>query len=314
MPWLPPTGLETLKTIAFNRGIWEDLKNGYVTKKPKKKNTSAQVIAETEPDDDGKVRLRINPQNAGPAPRVHYAEDGPVSESSPQLKDQILTTSALRVNILVTDPSEQFETGDPVAWANKLVLRNHLNEKAGKRSVQLFVAPRGTIRFTVDGSEPREGTVYDSAVLVGDGDVLMRVFAEADGLEAKAEFRFAAKGKKGVQVDDLLPARLVSRVGRKLDSRTVTFEGLKQAAEKSVTFEGVGITVGQGNQMIAVQVGEISVESPFLESMLTKVLEKFGAETPVTMTFRKASFLSGHDLKDFAGKMSIELQPGDVEQ
>ena len=33
--------------------LWEDLGNGYVTKKPKKKRTSVQVIAESEPDDDG---------------------------------------------------------------------------------------------------------------------------------------------------------------------------------------------------------------------------------------------------------------------
>jgi hypothetical protein len=32
------------------------------------------------------------------------------------------------------------------------------------------------------------------------------------------------------------------------------------------------------------------------------------------MTFRKAHFLSGHDLKDFAGKLGIELQQGDIEQ
>ena len=95
MPWLPPKGLDTLKSIACNRGLWEDLGNGYVTKKPKKKRTSVQVIAETEPDDEGTVRLRVNPQNAGPAPRIHYAEDGPVSESSPQLKDQVLTTTRL---------------------------------------------------------------------------------------------------------------------------------------------------------------------------------------------------------------------------
>jgi hypothetical protein len=44
------------------------------------------------------------------------------------------------------------------------------------------------------------------------------------------------------------------------------------------------------------------------------VLEKFSADTPVTMTFRKAHFASGHDLKDFAGKLGIDLQPGDVEQ
>ena len=36
----------------------------------------------------------------------------------------------------------------------KLVLRNLLSEKGGKRSVELFVAPQGNIRYTVDGANP----------------------------------------------------------------------------------------------------------------------------------------------------------------
>ena len=48
---------------------------------------------------------------------------------------------------------------------------------------------------------------------------------------------------------------------------------------------------------------------------IPKVLEKFPSpETPITMTFRKGHFRSGHDLKDFAAKLGIELQQGDVEQ
>lgn len=314
MSWLPPKGLDTLKSIACNRGLWEDLGNGYVTKKPKKKQTSVQVIAETEPDDEGKVRLRINPQNAGPAPKIYYAEDAPVSESSPQLMEQAYTTAALRVNFLVCDPSGQYETGDPVPWSNKLVLRNKRSEKDGKRNVELFVAPKGTIRYTLDGSEPREGTVYEGPIPIGDGEVLLCAFAEADGIEAKREFRFPAKGKKGVQIDEVKPGLLISRTGRKLDSRAKTFEGLKQAAEKSATLEGIVLTVGQGNHMISVNVGEIEVDAAFIEALLNKVLEKFTPETPVTLTFRKAHFASGHDLKDFASKLGIELKPGDVEQ
>ncbi len=314
MPWLPPKGLDALKSIACNRGLWEDLGNGYVTKKPKRKHTSVQVIAEPELGDEGKVRLRVNPQNAGPAPRIHFAEDAPVSESSPQLKDNSYTTAALRVNFLVCDPSGQYETGDPVTWSNKLVLRNLLSEHSSKRSVDLFVAPRGTIRYTLDGSEPRNGTPYEGPIAIGDGEVLLRAFAEADGIEDKKEFRFPAKGKKGVQVDDVKPGHLVSRTGRKLDSRGKTFEGLKQAADKSATFEGIALTVGQGNRMISVNVGEIAVEASFIEALLAKVLEKFTTDTPVTMTFRKAHFASGHDLKDFAGRLGIELQQGDVEQ
>lgn len=314
MPWLPPKGLDTLKSIACNRALWEDLGNGYVTKKPRKKLTSAQVIAEPEPGDEGRVRLRVNPQNAGPAPRIHYAEDAPVSEASPQLKNNPYVTNALRVSFLVCDVSGQYETGDPVTWSNKLVLRNQLSEKGGKRSVELFVAPRGSMRYTLDGSEPREGIAYQGPIAIGDGEVILRAFASEDGIEAKTEFRFVAKGKKGVQIDHVKPGRLVSRTGRKLDSRGKTFEGLKQAAEKSATFEGIVLTVGQGNQMIGVNIGDIPVDAAFIEALLVKVLEKFTPDTLVTMTFRKAHFASGHDLKDFAGKLGIELQQGDIEQ
>jgi hypothetical protein len=314
MPWLPPRGLDMLKTIACNRGLWEDLGNGYITKKPKKKRTTAQIVAEPELGDEGRVRLKVNPMNADPLPRIHYAEDAVVAESSAVLKENPYTTTALRVGFLVCDVSGQYETGDPVTWANQLMLRNRLNDTGGKRNVELLVAPRGEIRFTLDGSEPREGTPYAGPVEIGDGDVVLRAFASAEGLEAKADFRFPARGKKGVQIDDVRPARLVSRTGRKLDSRGTTFEGLKQAADKTAEFENVTLTVGQGNKIANIMVGEVRVDAPFITALLEKVLEKFAPDTPVTMTFRKAHFASGHDLKDFAGKLRLELEPGDVEQ
>jgi hypothetical protein len=316
VPWLPPKGIDTLKSIACSRGLWEDLGNGYVTKRPQKKKTSVQVIAETEPDDNGNVRLRINAQNAGPAPHIYYALEGSVSEDSLQLTDQTLITKALHVNFLVEDPSGHYETGDVVTWSNKLVLRNELIDQGGKRSVVLLVAPTGDIRYTLDGSEPRDGTRYEQPVDIGDGEVLMRVFAEASGLEGKTEFRFPAKGKKGVQIDHVQPGRLVSRTGRKLDSRTRTFEGLKQAVEKSVAFENVTLTVGQGAQAVQVMIGKLQVNAAFIEGILKSVLdlETFTHATPITMTFRKAHFASGHDLKNFAEKLGLELQTGDVEQ
>jgi hypothetical protein len=314
MPWLPPRGLDTVKTIACNRGLWEDLGNGYITKKPKKKRTSVQIVPELELGDDGCVRLKINPINAGPAPRIYYAEDAVVSDSSPVLKENPYTTSALRVGFLVCDVSGQYETGDPVTWTNKLVLRNRLNDKGGKRSVEIFVAPRGDIRYSLDGSEPRDGSPYAGPIEIGDDDVVLRAFASVAGLEAKADFRFPSRGKKGLQIDDLKPARLVSHTGRKLDSRATTFEALKQATDKTAEFENVTLTVGQGNKIAQIAVGEVRVDATFITALLEKVLEKFAPDTPITMTFRRAHFSSGHDLKDFSSKLGLELELGDVEQ
>lgn len=314
MFWLPPKGLDTLRFNACSRGLWEDLGNGYVTRKPKKKKTSVQIVTESEPSDYGEVRLRINPQNAGPAPRIHFAEDNPVSESNPQIQDNILTTKALRVNFLVVDPSGQYETGEVVTWSNKLTLRSFLEEKNGKRIVTLLVAPAGKIHYTLDGSEPREGTPYEKPVEIGNGEVILRALAGASGLETKEDFKFQAKGEKGIQIDSVKPARIASRSRQRLDSRTKTYDGLKLAAEKSVKFEGVTLNVGQGNQVIGLTVGEIEVDAVFIEAILKTVLEKFEPTTPITMTFRKASFASGHDLKDFAEKLGIELQPNEIEQ
>jgi hypothetical protein len=315
MPWLPPKGIELVKTLACNRGLWEDLGNGYLTKKPQKKKTSAQVTTETDPNDNGAVRLRINPQNAGPAPRIHYAEDGPVTEHSPLLTDSSLLTQALRVSFLVRDPSGQYETGESMVWANKLVIRNELFEEDGERQLALTVAPKGNLRYTLDGREPREGTVYTDAIPLGDSDVLVRVFAEAEGLEARAEFKFQALGKKGVQIDPVKPGKWVNtRGGKKLDSRNKTFSGLQEAKDKGVVFENVTITVGQGTQAVQVMVGEIQVTAGYIESILSAILPQFAPSTPVTMAFRKAHFASGHDLRRFAETLGLDIQPGEVEQ
>jgi hypothetical protein len=117
-----------------------------------------------------------------------------------------------------------------------------------------------------------------------------------------------------VQIDEVKPGRIVHRSGKKLDSRTKTFSGLTQAKEKSVSLENVTLTVGQGSRAVQIMVGEISVNAEYLESILKAVLEKFEATTPVTMTFRSAQFSSGHDLKQFAETLGLDLQPGDVEQ
>ena len=73
--------------------------------KPKPKTTEVIISENSSPDDSGTVRLKIDVVNAGNSPRIHYAEDGDVSESSPVLSDSTLATKALRVQFLAVDPT-----------------------------------------------------------------------------------------------------------------------------------------------------------------------------------------------------------------
>ena len=315
MPWLPPKGLDTLKSIACNRGLWEDLGNGYVTKKPKKKTTSAQVIAEPEPDDEGKVRLRINSAERRPRAAHLLRRGRPGHRGEPTAQGQTLHHHRAAGELpgrAIRPASTRPAIRSPGPTSSSCATSS--SRKAASAASNSSSRPRASIRYTLDGSEPREGTPTTGPIAIGDGEVLLRAFAEADGLEAKTEFRFPAKGKKGVQIDDVKPARLVSRTGRKLDSRAQDLRGSEAGRREVRHIRRRRPHRGPGQPDDRRQRGEIPVNAAFIEALLNKVLEKFAPDTPVTMTFRKAHFASGHDLKDFAEKLGIELQPGDVEQ
>jgi hypothetical protein len=318
MFWLPPKGLDTLKATACRQELWEDLGNGYVSKKPAPKRTGVQVTAAPEIGDSGRVQLTVEPTNGGAAPRIHFAEDGPVTEQSRVLRERRFSTEALHVSFLVVDPGGKYDTGDVFTWPNTLTLRNELFDVDGERRVRLTVAPRGDIRFTLDATEPRNGSPYVEPFAIGDAATVVRAFAEADGLIAHCDFKFPARGNDAVVIDDAKPARLVtSAAPRRLDSAGPTFAALARATELGATFERVIVTVGQGARVLSLQVGDVPVTADFLKAFADDALAKIagsGESVPVVMTFQRAHFGSGHDLRSFAQTASVTLRSGDVEQ
>lgn len=312
MPWLPTRGFDQLAIEAYQRGVWEDLGNGYITKRPKPKTTEVIINEDSSPDDSGTVRLKIDVANAGNSPRVHYAKDSEVSESSSVLSDNTLATNALRVQFLAVDPTGKNLTGAPKTWENHLTLRNRFNEAS--RTVELFVAPRGSIKYTLDGSEARNGIEYKGPIQLGDEETTVYVFAECDGLEAKRNFTFAKSGSKEVPIIKEAPAILVSSSPKRLDSSSKTYEGLKLAKEKSIEFEQVMLMVGSAPKAINLSLGQIKVSAEFIEKELKNLQTLLSSDAPVVMTFKKAYTPTGYDLEQFTKQLGIEIGTGEVEQ
>lgn len=312
MPWLPPKGFDLLLQEAFQRGLWENLGNGYITKKPKPKTTEVLVFADTTPDDTGKVRLKIDVVNACNNPRIYYEEDGTVTESSQLLSDNSITTKALRVQFLAVDPTGKNQTGNPTTWENSLTLRCNLNESS--RTVELFVAPRGTIRYTLDGSEARNGTEYTTPIPIGDQATTIYLFAECDGLEQKRSFQFAACGSKDIVIIREKPAQFQSTSPKKLDNSAKIYEGIKIAKEKNITFEQVTLMIGSAPKVIHLSIGEVKIDGAFLEKELSHLQTLLAPEAHVVMSFKKAYTSTGFDLEQFAKSLDIEINAGEVIQ
>ncbi|WP_312094239.1 anti-phage-associated DUF499 domain-containing protein [Niallia sp.] len=312
MPWLPSRGFDLLAIEAFQRGVWEDLGNGYITKMPKPKTTEVIISEESSPDDSGMVRLKIDVANAGKSPRIYYAEDGEVSESSLVLSDNTLATKALRVQFLAVDPTGKNLTGAPKTWKNRLTLRNKFNESS--RKVELLVAPKGSIKYTLDGSEARNGIDYTGPIQLGYEETTVYVFAECDGLEEKRNFTFPKSGSNEVPIIKEAPAILVSTSPKRLDNSSKTYEGLKLAKEKGIQLEQVTLMVGSAPQVIHLSFGEIKISAEFIEKELAHLQTLLSPDAPMIMTFKKAYTHTGYDLEHFAKQLGIEIGNGEVEQ
>lgn len=312
MPWLPNRGFDQLAVEAYQRGVWEDLGNGYITKKPKPKTTDVIVNEDSPPDDSGTVRLRLDVVNAGSSPRIHYAEDGDVSESCPVLNDNVLVTKALRVQFLAVDPTRKNLTGSPRTWINRLTLRNQFDDKT--RKLQLFVAPRGSIKYTLDGSEARNGINYTGPIQLSDLETSVYVFAECEGLEEKRQFSFPKSGSDKIIIVREKPAVLLGSPPKRLDNASKTYEGIKVAKEKGIEFEQIMLMVGSAPKAINLSLGEIRVSAEFVETVLKHLQSLLNPDVPVTMTFKRAYMPTGHDLEQFAKQFGLEIGNGEVEQ
>ena len=89
------------------------------------------------------------------------------------------------------------------------------------------------------------------------------------------------------------PAILYSAKPKRLDSSTKTYEGIKLAKERDITFEQVLLTIGAGQQVISLSLGELKIEAEFIEKTLAHLQSLVDPNAPVVMQFKKLHTKTG---------------------
>lgn len=131
-------------------------------------------------DDTGNATLQVSAKHGD---RVHYETGGlPATCSSLLVQGGRLETEEMRVSFLAVDSTGTHETGEPRPWQNTVTLKYQRSYRDGATRVTLKAAPRGTIRYTLDGSSPRYGGIYDGEIAVPERRELLLAMAEASGI------------------------------------------------------------------------------------------------------------------------------------
>jgi hypothetical protein len=318
MFFLPPGDIDKIKLRAINEGLWEDLGNGYVSKKPKPKQVSVQVLPIGKMQDDGAVPLQVSIVNANPETcSIYYSEDAEVSESSKKLDDEKLVTKALRVAFLAVDHSGKSNKGSPIIWTNKLLVQWDIKPapKNG-RLISLTVLPKAdVVRYTLNGAEPRNGTDYNQPFTVGPDSARLLIFAESSGLDGRGDFIIpklnTASGDGGSTKlpDPPLTKPVIFPVNKsqQITSRELVFTAVAKANERSIEFTEVNIKIQEGGAY-----GQFALTGHQIPpSQLLQAIENLGIgftpSTPISMSFR-ANFPTGQDLIDFCLALNISYE------
>ena len=329
--WLPPGGLEAVKREAIKTGKWRDRENGKVQRGPFPPDvTRISVTEEGRNHDTGAVTLSVQAVDAGQTPRIHMAEGTFVNESSPELKELRFTTTALRLAFVAIDPKGDHPTGDAYVWRNKITIQYTDAPSADGRKVELIARPSAaTIRYTTDGSNPREGTVYEGAFTVtpamarGGSEVMVRAIAIDGDLEGTNDFRISVQKAKPKDPGDLDPVDTVPTLREYVDetrAATLTFDIRQTSTESFFALAGAlkdakaqaviaQMQVGLGQEAFSMRLGsDLRLSGEGLSSVVESIRVAVGQpNADVTAHVKAVSFPTGRDLIAFVETLKVDV-------
>jgi hypothetical protein len=322
--WLPNNGLDTLRKLALQRGAWRYSDDGYIEKGPFEKPKASVSVKEIGYDDaTGTATLEVAPLNAGPNAQVFWAEKNDVSAQSPRLQDSKLDTKATRLWFLAVDPSGEHQSAPAETWSNRLTITHQPQHSLGKRSVKLQVVPRGTIKYTLTGANPAEGTIYSAPISIPLTEVTLYCYAEDQCVTTKRDFIIPAfvdgggggsGGGGGTKVDPTRPAKLKKKL--EFTDTTETFGVISKSKEMKAKLGGAQLTVGTGSHNVVLRFSdETTVPADTLEHIIQNLRQGLGDDmAPVALKLKSISFGTGQDLETFVNDHNIEVNANEVEQ
>ncbi len=313
-----------MKSVAIRKDVWRDEGAGYLRKGPfPKEKTSVLVSRPGRNDTTGRVIFQVSAKHGD---RVHFEEGGsPATINSPVVQGGRLETTALKVSFLAVDSTGEHETGELREETNPITLKYDYAYRDGARRITLKAVPLGTIRYTLDGSNPRNGGVCDAGeVIVPDAHDLLLAVAEAQGIwseQLRVDVPKAGATQNGTafQPDLHRPAEWRRRLIT--SDRGRAFKILECLTRHRAETAGADINVslqGRPDDYIAMSFGPNIIRTPdILETITTDLIGQVspdGSAAEVSLLIASTCFPSGTALVETAKELDEPLKGDEVRQ
>ena len=313
--WHIPRALDDLKEEMLKKGIWRE-QGGYIEKPPFPKEKTNVLIQEIRRDDTtGEVTLKLTPQYGD---KIYYEIGAPATTASFLVENpNEFKTKEMRLSFLCVDSTGEHETGDPVEWQNKIDLKYRIFDRGSEKVIEFVSAPAATIRYTTDGSNPKEyGGIYDGEIIVPKNCTYVLAVAENQGIYSEVlQIKIDWKSNYGITIDKNKPLKLDKRC--RTDDTRETYSELELLKKHNAEISDVIITLYKSDD-VSGEKGwvELTVDKSLkikidnIEKSIDSVRNNFMPEGKVNISleYGTAIFATGQDFLDWVAEKKKSLQ------
>lgn len=308
--WHIPSALESLKNDMVNKDIWRE-NGGYIQKGPFIEKTEISIQEGYRDSETGEVTLKIKIRYGD---KVYYDIDTvPTTESMEVLDLDKFKTKELKINFLCIDSTGINETGEVYHWNNKIELKYNKFNKNNNIYIELKSIPIATIKYTTDGSNPKEhGYIYDKEFIIPDDCVYVLAIAEKYGIESNQLNIKIDREKDGLQIDKDKPLVLSTNI--KINETSNVYKEIDILKKHNVKISDILVNLSidkDSDKWIELALGKSAIiEASKLESEIENIRQSLlsGNKVDVELNYCKAYYESGQSFLDMVADKKMTLQ------
>ena len=161
--WYHPDQLDSLKSDCLKKDKWREI-GGYLVKGPFEKDPTSVNVTQTGYDEKTHTfTLHVK----GVGGRVFYDIGADPTAASNEVSGNVFTTKEPSLRFICIDPTGDRKPGPVVEFTGSVPVKYGQRTTPTGRVMELVTNPNFEIRYTTDGSEPKEnGGIYNGEIVL----------------------------------------------------------------------------------------------------------------------------------------------------
>lgn len=310
--WHKSDALDSLKDEMSSKDFWR-LNGDYVEKGPFPPPATEVRIKEKHRDDDtGEVILRVDPVRGD---RVSWRKHGSQDDWRVIENLQTFKTNELKLEFVCEDSQAKHQKGDPYLWTNTITVKSKTFQDGANRKIELKAAPSAQIKYTIDGTSPKNnGKQYEAPFEIDKACQVVLAIAEAEGIISDEHTR-PIDWNSAIDAVSIDPEQAVIwKRAHTAESTAEAFEMLQNFEKYQCTAVDPYLEIQDGQRWITIQFGDnFGVEIAQVKQVLN-ILRNNILQGEIRLSVDKLRFPKGALLNSLVSNLKDEIKQGEVEQ